>query len=254
MMKKHLSKKTIVLAVFAALANVAHAGVIFSENFDSYTAGSNLSGQGGWSGDALTVGPSTGLGSSSALGTTGSGGTLNFTVHSLAALSLTQKTTLSYEAFAVDRSHDSGIMFTEGLGGAQFRGGWFLDVNSGGWTFDARGLSGNVQPFQQHVGAVINKPIKLDLIIDPIALDVFGRGNFGSGFIETTHYSIDPTFLAKIDGITIFEDYRGTLGVDIDNISVSIPDPNGGGVPEPTSLLLLSLGLAMLVSVSRVRR
>ena len=118
-----------------------------------------------------------------------------------------------------------------------------------------RGLSGNVQPFQLHVGVAINKLIKLDLIIDPIALDVFGRGDFGSGFVETNHYSIDPTFLAKIDGVTIFEDYRGTFGVDIDNISISIPDPTGGGdVPEPASLLLIGLGLATLVSVSRLRR
>lgn len=250
-MKNRLSKKVIGLAVFAALANVAHAGVIFSENFDSYAAGSNLSGQGGWSGDALTVGPSAGLGSSSALGTTGSGGTLNFTAHGLAALSATKKTTLSYDAFAVSGSHDSGAFFS---GAAGILGGWFLDVISGGWSFDARGLSGSLGDVQVF-SATINKPVTLKIIVDPVALDVFGLGNFGSGFVETTHYSIDPTVLAKIDGVTIFEDYRGTLGVDIDNISVSIPDSTGGGgVPEPASLLLLSLGLATLVSTSRLRR
>lgn len=113
MMKNRLSKKVIGLAVFAALANVAQAGVIFSENFDSYTAGSNLSGQGGWSGDALTVGPSTGLGSSSALGTTGSGGTLNYTTHGLAALTSTQKSTLRFYSSAISGSHNSGVQLTE---------------------------------------------------------------------------------------------------------------------------------------------
>jgi len=236
-------------------AAVADAGVIFSEDFESLTDG-NLVGQGGWTGDAVNLSSS-----GTHLGTRVSNGlqfvgpsTQHATLHAL-ALPTTGRVVVDFDAFAITttspRSHNSGLLVTAPVapGGSQLFAGWFNNsfaTDGPKWTFEET-LSGNALfAFGGH-----DEPVSLAIVLDYDNNEIFGRYDFGSGVMETTKVSVSAADLQALNSLTIANDFRGTLGVELDNITVNSV---ASAVPEPSSLVLLGIGTLCLIGYRRKRR
>ena len=249
-------------ACLAALP--AHGAVLMSEDFESYAENSNLIGQGGWSGHDTLVATGSGLGSMSANGRIQPAtppADMSVAVYSFTtALSNDGVYTLSYNAYAdsVTPSHNAGIYFADnsGANGGALMAGWFAvdqsfsqQGGSQGWRFDARGLTGNADNFQFLTGGY-DTVSSFEVVIDAALGEVWGRADFGSGFIETTHYAVSAAQIESITGVALFQDHRNPTyytGAEFDNIKVE-------KVPAPASLLLIGLGMLGLAAHQRKRK
>ena len=220
--------------------------VLFSEDFQAYQAGSALGGQGGWvgTGASILVGHSSGLNSLVMDGQQATGTSFGYVTHSLLQpLSAADTITLSFDAYAPSPStvtHNSGFY----LGDFSTGVGWFINGGVPGWTFDARGITGNAGSdtvgFQSISGGyALQVPLKV--VIDGPAHQVYGIYDFGSGPQQTTHYSVTAQEIQGIDSVLGFADFRnGRLGIQVDNIMVT-------AVPEPGTVLAGALALAFTV-------
>ena len=83
--------------------------------------------------------------------------------------------------------------------------------NGFGWRFDARQLTGGANDYQTIAGGY-NALRSLDLVVDAVAMEIYGRLDFGAGLTETTHYAINLSQLAGIDAVAGYADYRGQNG------------------------------------------
>ncbi|MEM9281835.1 MAG: hypothetical protein AAGA96_08415 [Verrucomicrobiota bacterium] len=130
-------------------------------------------------------------------------------------LSSRQTYELSFRARSTIDSANSGLAFD---GGTYGYAGWFA-TSGGGWSFDARFVTtdGGVTP----IGNAPNTNVYLTSVIDPIAGEVYGIYDFGSGPQETQRFTLDPTKLDDILGVYMYQDFRsGSNGVTIDDIVV----------------------------------
>ncbi len=107
---------------------------------------------------------------------------------------------------------------------------WDINIQSGGWQLEIRQSGASFQSFATHAG--YNLPATLAISFDPIANEVWGTFDFGAGAQDTTHFSVLPTTLAAIDRVNLGIDFRGTRGIQLDNISVTT-------VPLPAAWVLL---------------
>ncbi len=242
------------------LAGLVHGQVLFTENFESYTNGSNLFGQGGWTGENtganefIVVGTGTFL---SSIVAPRRGETAIFNIsyarHTLSsALSTTQVTTLSFDAYGTTASLATeasalGIgrqtdTLTSGPVAA-----WAAGV--GDWDLDLRTITGNAGNYFADL-VPYNIPVVFEIVIDGPAGEVYGRYNpNGAGFTETAHYLISPAMIASLDTVHMKIDYQTNLSrgvAEFDNISVQ-------AVPEPSTYALL-FGLAALMGTAIRRR
>lgn len=239
----------------------AHASVVLMEDFEAYASGSNLGGQGGWTGTGLAVriGDSSPLGSQVADGLVYQPG-YNFAVarHSLGASlsALGSQTSLNFDAYAVapGSSHNAWLGFTpasdnlnDGWADTGMGNGflvWDYDWNQG-WNFNyvepSEGV--NVNNYTG-VGAGGNKEVHLGIQVDAASHEVWGTYDFGSGVQSTAHYAITDATLAKFNTLNLGFDFRGTRGVYMDNISVQT-------VPEPEMAWLMLAGLPLLARSRR---
>jgi hypothetical protein len=233
--------------IAAACAERASAGIIFSENFESYAPGSNIVGQGGWVADPAvpssvgTVNPGTFLPTKVLDGRAPTGpGQQNIVNHEL-SIDPNAITTLTFDAYASTiptASRNADVFFRQAGSGtnqalwhtetAAHLGGpkWSLIVDAGFHvTFDVPGG--------------YDTPVRMGIVLDGIADEIYGLYDFGGGFLETPHYAVDPARLAMFDTVQILADHRsGVNGMEVDNILVV----DNNAVPEPASWLLLTIG------------
>jgi hypothetical protein len=226
----------------------ARAAPLFTEDFESYAPGSNLVGQNGWvealgGGSLLTVANGTLL-PTQVLDGFAIGGGENMAKHAV-PINPSAITTLRFQAYATTAgpTHNSEVGFTSsGFGFGQPFAAWESSLLSGHpWEFDAAGN----RFFVQQGG--YDRPVSLEVVIDGVSDALYGRYNFGGGFIETPHVSVSPAQLATLNGVGLFVDHRGYPGMEIDNLRIF----DSRRVPEPASLLLLGSGVAGLVWLRR---
>jgi hypothetical protein len=229
----------------------------FFEDFEAYALGSNLCGQGCWTVNPgamwpcrTLVGVGEGLGSNVSDGLLDTGSqSIALTFHPLPALHPQAITVLSFDIYAYSNvggasSHGSGIAFARF--GNDHSGGWFVGDDGSGpkWMFDARGITNDPVSFEfvGSSGEGYDRTIHGEVVLDGPNGEVYGRIDLGSGFVESTHYSIPSARIATVLGIHIDHDYRSfstSVGTEIDNIFVeTVPAVPviwglGGGVGLP---------------------
>jgi len=214
---------------------LADSTVIFSEDFESYVAGSDLDGQGGWT--RTRGSDNSHVDVSAQLGTQASIGLSRIDVNELVFIDTSMSwdgtgvLVLEYDAYAEPGvfggcgnncvSHDSGVQFV--TGGGTFLG-WFANCGSPfctafppGWQFNPR--SGGLEIFE-NVG--YDQKVHIEVIIDAVNEEIYGRITLSdSSVVESTHFTTTGLDLTDITIIRITQDFRGTKGVDIDNILVT---------------------------------
>lgn len=238
------------LSVTLFVHNVA-AVSLFSETFESYAAGSNLIGQGGWTGTNPILVGDVGVFSSRAADGRQNPGHSNvaFASHALSApLDPSEITRMTFDALAVSVSpisHNSGVYFESAVANGF---GWFVARTIPGWFFDARGLVGASGLLS--VSGGYDTPVQFGLVVDGPANEIYGFYDFGAGMQFTPHFSVLPTQISNIDAVEMFMDYRGVLGAAFDNVQVSTIQVSA--VPEPATFWMLGLGL--LVTGALLRR
>jgi len=240
--KPRLFSLLAILALLAAGTTTTPVyATIFSEDFQSLSNGP-LAGQGGWTGDSeirLTTGNAT-LPTRIVDGHDVSGVTLpkrmTGVLHTIDLSSATSQIVLSFDAYATNsvtpKSNNSGVGFN-GLGNGVM---WSNGTSVGGahWAFDARAISGNPSSAIDISGGH-DSLAQMQIVVDKISLEVFGRWNFGAGQTgETPHYSVTSSAINALNSVFILQDFRDPyVGTDFDNIVVA-------AVPELASVYSLS--------------
>ncbi len=202
---------------------------LFEDDFQAYADRSNLSGQGGWTGDKMLVGERATLSSSVAAGQIDPGSLERAVLqHELPAFGAEGVLTLSFRGYAYENlplSDKSGIFLSAGSDGDV---GWFASKGAGlVWRFDCRDLTGIVYDFEDVFGGY-GKPVSLSVVIDFSAGDAYGVSDFGDGPRESAHVGLTREQAAALHSVVIVQDYQNpdqTLGADFDDIEVSHRGP-----------------------------
>jgi len=228
---------------------------LFSDNFESYTVGANLAGQGGWTGcGSIPVGTSGALPTQVAradLGSAGcTGGLSGFAVisHSFSgSIADNAVTTLSFDAYASAGSHDSGVWLTD-LGGITLNGVLLSpDQTVLGWTLIL--YQNGAGDHRISIPGGTGAPVSFQVVIDVPQQVVYAMYDFGSGWQTTSTLSLaGNTTLSQWKALSIVGDYRFNLPQDqIDNISLT-------QTPEPSMLLSTALcGIGFVAMKIRIR-
>jgi hypothetical protein len=254
----HAAMKTHILLVLLTLPLAGmslHADTLFSDNFNSYTAGANLAGQGGWTGcgslpvDTGSVLPTQVVrvdeGSSS--GCTGPEAGFAILSQSFSgSIASGEVSTLSFDAYAPTNSHDMNVLLGTGDLGSDFSG-VYLETNNfvPGWRLTLFQNADAVSFVDIPGGA--GMPVSMSIVVDEPDQLTYAVYDFGAGPQTTSTLSfVGFTGLNSWTDVSIIGDYRfGLPQGEIDNISLT----QTGTVPESSTLLLTSLaGVALLVS------
>jgi len=248
-------KKTLtvcLLAVLIAGVGSAQGTILFSEDFESFAAGSNLNSQGGWSGlnpgggaSVMIVDHGAYLTGSQVLnGQAPQGdGWVNAVGHAVTPLLSTNVSVLHFDAYATT----TPLTFNTGVGlGAKpnpfgadpqsFMVYWYASETGPGWVFDTRLIGGDLQL----ITGGYDEPVHLQIVIDGPANETYGIIEGAAlGRIETAHRAVSVAQIESLDAVSMFVDNNlNREGAEYDNLLL---------VPEPTTLSLLALGgLALL--------
>jgi hypothetical protein len=244
-----------VLSLLAADTLPVRGDTLFADNFESYAVGSDIYGQGGWTGgyyngSGLTTPPdptliaSGGPFSSQFLnGNLAITGQQTFLNHALShALDSNEVTTHTFDAYAWNVANDESHNSILGLGqyGAT---GWECEREGPEWIFDAHGITGKNSDLI-YVPGGYNTLVHFSIVVDGLNDTVYGTYDYGNGVQTTPAFSVTPAQIAAIDQISISMDYRsgpGLTGAAYDNIDVSAAT---SAVPEPNALVMLGGMLA----------
>ena len=224
-------ERLIIFVISVVTSGMALLGqtALFSDNFESYTAGANLAGQGGWTGCGSIPVNTGGVlptkvvrvdqGSSPGCGVFEGQA---FVSHSFAgSIASNTITTLSLDAFAPTGSHNMWVALDNGqFGTSNLEGFEFLtNYNVPGWQFAVLGGSGTVISIPGGIGVAVS----FKIVIDEPAQILYVIYNFGSGPQTTAAISlVGSTGMSQVNEVTIAGDYRyGLPQGEIDNISLT---------------------------------
>lgn len=238
----------------AMMTGLAQGQVIFSDNFNSYAAGSNLNGQGGWTVDNSYIsGNDIVRLSNSALLNNGSVvidgradgiENISFALHALpSALSTTAITTFTFDAYATTTSpatQNTGAGF--GKTALPVKDNtfayWGADSATPRWYFDARLVSNQSSVYS--VTSSYNQVVHFGVVVDGPAGKIYGIYDLGLGYQQTPLYDIAAGTIASLDAVTFHIAYGSSgAGGEFDNFSVQ-------AVPEPSTYALWGGIVALL--------
>lgn len=224
----------------------ASASSLFSEDFESYAAGSDLLGQGGWfgSGGPMLVGAGGPLPTRILDGlAAAASATQHFAAHTVAAPAAGLVTVMEFDALAATGSANSWAGLSSDASGS-LNAAVIWDLNGGHWQLEIRQPGLPALAFSTALGP--NVPTHLRIYFDRSANEVWGSYLLGAIPNATTRFAFSPSSFDQLDTVNISFDYRGTKGIQLDNLSVS-------AVPEPETCAMLLAGLA-LVGIAARRR
>lgn len=248
-----------VMFSFTIATSAAHANVIFSENFESYAAETDLIGQGGWFRHAgqgtgpLIIRQGAGLGSLVADGHTWPGSASQVTAqHALSVGPNTTRLSLNSDAYAFPtssgvRSHNFNIYLTDASESVVY--GWtyaaLSDPNcSGGYHFNGNTLGAPSPAKCFNATSALDMPVSLETIIDLTTSSVQGNIYQNNTLVfQTAVFSVAPALIQGLDHISMRTEYRGEFdytGGEVDNIVVRAESVE---LPEPSSLVMFCIGL-----------
>ncbi|MBT7307913.1 MAG: hypothetical protein HN842_06825 [Gammaproteobacteria bacterium] len=245
--------------------------ILFREDFESYTATELVTNKNGWEGDAAYVNRGTYLASNVLDGRFDIGQDIFSIIYNnlSRSLSSSQVTTFSFDAYATTTapiSHNAVIGF--GIGGDGAKLFWNPAENgrnSGMWSFDARGVTGNPTDYQRISGG-FDQAVSLKIVIDGPAGELYGLYDIGSGEQKTVVYSVSSESIERLNAVYLNPDFRSPTaastslgsrysGIEVDNIEVSISDDgaNSNGNASSGCTISLSDTLAMHIPVLEYR-
>jgi hypothetical protein len=237
------------------LTSVAQASTLFSEDLESYAAGSDIVGQGGWLrsyGSAPVKVNNLGPLSTSVIDGINSitPGAQNIILHPIAGgLPTGEIAIASFDAYATS---SGSFNSWAGLSGGGDPGDldvsivWDFNLRDiGGWGLEIRQYAFGISPITFAVPGGANLPAKFTIDIDPLLNQAWGTYDYGSGPIATPHFSVAPGFASALGNFNIGFDWRGAKGIQVDNIVVRTPDT----VPLPATPTLLLIGWAAMLSL-----
>ncbi len=242
-----------VLATFSLLLTANSgmaAGTSFEERFETYAAGSNLDGQGGWSGQTnqgtatempVTAGSFLQTGQVLNTRAISQADRIHQIGHDLPVLSSSVVSTFSVDAYALSDSINTGIGIGENPSpGPEIAsaGGFFADYRAnwayaaGGWFLDLRGIAGSSDTNIFRLNTGTGKRVTLEIVVDGPAGVIYGRLYDGAAVLTTDSRPITAEQIAAIDAVAIFSDrsLSGRAGVEFDNIRLTT---TGGALPRP---------------------
>lgn len=238
----------------ACVATPIAATTLFQEDFESYAVGSNLTGQGGWVPDyvnsTLNIGNGTFLPGKVLNGLDRTNSAENITARPLGfALDPNRITTFAFDAYASRGSstHNASVgLGSSSISDFQYSGVFwnaelYYSPTGSRWTFDVRALTGNSSALIVVSGGY-DTPVKMSIVVDGVANEVYGIYDFGSGPQQTPHYAVTDAQIATLNEVGVHFDFRNWRGAEIDNLRVF----DNVGVPEPGTALLLAASLGLL--------
>lgn len=248
------------LAIAASLvATPVAATTLFQEDFEAYAVGSNITGQGGWVPDyvnsAINVGNGSFLPTRVLNGFDRTNGAQNFSARPLGfALNPDRINTLAFDAYAKSGATHNAVV---GLGNSSIQifalSGpyWQNDFFAGhNWRFSAQNLTGKPGDFIDVSGGY-DTLLRMSIVVDGIANEVYGVYDFGGGPLQTPHYAVTDAQIATLNEVGVHFDFRGTLGPELDNLRVF--DNVAAAVPEPGTALLIAASLGLFGFARRHR-
>ena len=247
-MKKVLFSVLTIASLFVLMVSPGWAQTDFFDNFESYTVGSDINGQGGWStGNPVVVGnragaPGGGNHMDGAWNNTGLtaqvSGPRRYYDLAIVPQGVGTVVTLRAELYARSsqagdgpRTHNSAVGFNGYSLGIQ------TNTNTGAtvWNVDMRSVGGGVVTVPGwDDAALFDTVVEVEMAIDIDNAEIATSIGGISGGTEL----VDQGLLLGLSEVGQIIDYRGTAGFEIHSISVTIP--------EPGSLTLLFMGLAGL--------
>ena len=257
---------TVAITAIAAtlVASPVAAATLFEENFEAYAVGSSVTGQGGWVPDyvnsTLNVGNGSFLPSKVLNGLDPANGDENISARPLGfAFDPNRITTFSFDAYATsDGTHNAQI----GLGNSSILHfalsgpAWTpygvprFGLPGPHWHFDAGAITGVPSNFVDLLGGY-DTPVRMSIVVDGVAKEVYGVYDFGSGAQQTPHYAVTDVQIATLNEVGVYFDFRGGRGPELDNLRVFDNVPS---VPEPSIAVLMSSALGLIVFVARRRQ
>jgi hypothetical protein len=208
--------------------------VVFTEDFEGYAPGSNLIGQGGWSNWPAFL-PTSRLVVNSGTHLPGNvldgrslydprqlhGGLRGIPVNPEGI------TVVRLTAFATSaplRSHNSGLSFGSSPNGSAPSAGWEPVSFTGSAPSTARWKFAATPGSSVEIPGGFDAPIHLAVVADGIANRIYGIYDFGSGPMETPHYSVSHADIAALQFAGVYVDQHAVTlnatGAEIDNLTV----------------------------------
>lgn len=262
--KRQIAASLVVLALSSANSRAA-SGVLFEERFESYAAGSNVVGQGGWADPAVgwsdSNGLSVGLNShlpSKTLDGMSTPGLFNQQMIARplqSAIPVDSATVLMFDAYGAYQPGATpfpGANFSIGLTGSS---GFNNSDDQVMWEY----VYGLWQPhIRQSTGRDYaigccssgtegaGSPVRMGFLFDRRTNEIHPLYDFGNGIQDWGALPyIDATTIGKLDRVSIAVDMAyGLRDWQIDNITVTT-------VPEPPAGVLFSCGLIAVASIAR---
>jgi len=211
---------------------------LFTEDFESYAADTNLRGQGGWDGmtnqdtaSEMPIWQGYYLTSGKVLDTRAiaQADRIHQIGHALPAFDASVVTVFSAEAYALADSNNTGFGIGEtpapgpGITTAEgfmtdYRAYWAYSVD--GWYLDLRGIAGDDPSNYLFTHAGTGVKVVLKIVVDGPGGVIYGVLDDGEQILTTASRAINPGQISAIDAVAIFSDRSlpDRNGIELDNI------------------------------------